>query len=162
MMKTFVAVIGLAIAPAIASAQNSPLVGTWKLIGADAQLPDGRVVQDYGSAPSGLVIFTADGQYMTGIYRGPADRLKFASKDRTKGTFEEYRDAQLSTSASFGRYAVDQAKNIIIFSTVSSSYPNRDGATSVDPFTLQNDTLQWRVTARPDGSVPISRFVRVR
>jgi hypothetical protein len=162
MVKTFAALVGLALSPAIAFAQNSPIAGTWKLVAADVQLPDGRVVQDYGSAPSGLAIFTADGQYMIGIYRGPADRLKFASKDRTKGTLEEYRDAQLSTSASFGRYTVDQANHTIAFSTVSSSYPNRDGATSVDAFTLQNDSLAWRVRPRPDGSVPISKFVRVR
>lgn len=161
MVKMFAALIGLTLAPAIGVAQHSQLVGTWRLVGADVQRPDGRVEPDYGSAPSGLAIFTADGQYMIEIYRGPADRMKFASKDRTKGTCEEYRDAQLSTSASFGRYTVDEANHTIAFAAISSSYPNRDGTTNVDPFTLQNDSLAWRVVPRPDGSVPISRFVRV-
>lgn len=162
MVKTFAALIGLALAPAIAVAQDAPLVGTWKLVAADVQRPDGQVVADYGSAPDGLAIFTADGQYMIEVYRGPADRMKFASNDRTKGTCEEYRDAQLSTSASFGRYTVDQTNHTIAFTAISSSFPNRDGKTNVDPFTLHNDSLAWRVVPRPDGSVPISRFVRVR
>jgi hypothetical protein len=162
MVKMFAALMGLALAPAIGIAQDSPIVGTWKLVAADVQRPDGRVVADYGSAPSGLAIFTADGQYMIEIYRGTADRMKFASNDRTKGTCEEYREAQLSTSTSFGRYAVDQANHTIAFTIIGSSFPNRDGKTNVDAFTLQNDSLAWRVPPRPDGSVPISRFVRVR
>jgi Lipocalin-like domain len=162
MMKIFAALIVVALAPAIGVAQDSQLVGTWKLVAADVQRPDGRVLPDYGSAPSGMAIFTADGQYMIEIYRGPADRMKFAANDRSKGTCDEYRDAQLSTSASFGRYTVDQANHTIAFATTSSSYPNRDGKTQVEPFTLQNDSLAWRVVPRPDGSVPISRFVRVR
>jgi hypothetical protein len=163
MVKMFAALIGLALAPAIGVAQDSPLVGTWKLVAADVQQPDGRVLPDYGSAPKGLAIFTADGQYMLEIYRGKADRIQFASNDRTKGTCEEYRDAQLSTSASFGRYTVDQANHTIAFTAIGSSFPNReDGKAHVDPFTLQNDSLAWRVPPRPDGSVPISRFVRVR
>jgi hypothetical protein len=102
-MKTFAALIGIALFPAIGVAQSSPLVGTWKLIAADVMRSDGRTAGDYGSAPSGLAIFTADGQYMVEIYRGPTERMKFAANDRSKGTPEEYRDSQLSTSTHFGR-----------------------------------------------------------
>ena len=161
-MKTFIAIIGLGLAPAIGVAQSSPLVGTWKLVAADVMRPDGRTVADYGSAPSGLAIFTADGQYMVEIYRSPSERLKFASNDRSKGTPEEYRDSQLTTSTHFGRYTVDQARHTIAFAIISASYPNLDGTTQVRPFTLQGDSLAWRVPPRPDGSVPVSRFVRVQ
>jgi len=56
----------------------------------------------------------------------------------------------------------DQAKNIITFSTVSSSYPNRDGATSVDPFTLQK---RHAAVASPGSAGWVGadlEFVRVR
>jgi hypothetical protein len=162
MLKLFAALIGLAIAPAVLVAQSSPIVGTWKLVAADVIRPDGQTVADYGSAPSGLAIFTAGGEYMVEIYRGPADRLQFASKDRSKGTPEEYRDSQLSTSTHFGRYTVDETKQTITFAIVSASYPNLDGTTQVRPFTLQGDSLTWRVPPRPDGSVPVSRFVRAK
>lgn len=66
----FAAPILLALAPALAMAQDSPLVGTWKLVAADVQRPDGRVLPDYGSAPTELAIFTADGQYMLEICTG--------------------------------------------------------------------------------------------
>lgn len=162
MLKTLAALIALALSPALGVAQGSQLVGTWKLVAADVIRPDGRTVADYGSAPSGLAIFTADGQYVVEVYRGPAERAKFASNDRSKGTPEEYRDAQLSTSTHFGRYTVDQASHTITFAIMSSSFPNLDGTTQVRPFTLQGDSLAWRVKARPDGSVPVSRFTRVR
>lgn len=162
MLKAFATLIGLALFPAIGVAQNAQLVGTWRLVAADVVRPDGRAVADYGSAPSGLAVFTADGQYVVEVYRGAADRTKFASNDRAKGTPEEYRDAQLSTSTHFGRYTVDEANHTITFAIISGSFPNLDGTTQVRPFTLQGDSLVWRVKPRPDGSVPVSKFVRVR
>jgi hypothetical protein len=88
-----------------ATAQNTSIVGTWALTAADKILPDGTRVPDYGPSPHGLVIFAANGYYSLQIYR--AERLKFASGDKFKGTLEEYQDASLSMSVSFGRYSVD-------------------------------------------------------
>lgn len=160
MLKTLAALLGLAVLPATAFAQDSQLVGTWKLVAADVIRPDGQQVADYGSSPRGIAIFTADGQYVVEVYRGP-ERTKFASKDRSRGTPDEYRDAQLSTSTHFGRYTVDPAKGTITFMITSSSFPNLDGTTQVRPFKLEGDSLTWRVPPRPDGSVPVTRFVRV-
>ena len=71
----------------VASAQTSSIVGTWVLTRAEKLLPDGTRVSDFGDNPHGLVIFTADGYYSVQIYR--ADRLKFSSSDKLKGTQEE-------------------------------------------------------------------------
>jgi hypothetical protein len=160
MLKTLVLLIGLSTYPAIAAAQDPQLVGTWKLVAADVIQPDGRQVADYGSSPRGIAMFTADGQYVVQIYR--AERTKFASNDRSKGTPEEYKDAAMQISTHFGRYSVDHAKHTITFAITSASFPNLDSTTQVRPFTLVNDSLTWRVPPRPDGSVPVSRFVRVR
>ena len=89
-------------------AANS-FVGTWKLIAADKLLPDGTRVADYGTQPHGLAIFTADGHFMVEVFRDV--RVKFASNDRAKGTPEEYKDASLSASCSFGTYSVDPASS---------------------------------------------------
>jgi hypothetical protein len=160
MIRTFAVLIGLALHSAIAFTQGPQLVGTWKLVAADVVRPDGSTAADYGPSPRGLAVFTADGQYVVQIYR--AERTRFATNDRSRGTPEEYKDAALSISTHFGRYTVDQAKGTITFAITSASFPNVDGTTQVRPFTLEGDSLAWRVPPRPDGSVPVSRFVRVR
>ena len=136
------------------------IIGTWELAAADKLLPDGTRVSDYGPNPHGLVIFTADGRYSLQIYR--TNRLKFASGEKFSGTPEEYKDASLGMSASFGHYEVDPVKHIITFHRDRSSVPNQDDTTGVDPYELNGDTLSWKVAARKDGSIPITVLRRAR
>jgi len=110
---------------------------------ADKLLPDGTSTLDYGSNPHGLVIFTPEGYYSVQIYR--TDRLNFASGDKFKGTLEEYQDAALSMSLSFGRYSVDSVNHTITFQTDRSSVPNRDDTTAVRAYELKGDELSWKV-----------------
>jgi hypothetical protein len=139
---------------------TNPLVGSWKLIAADKFLPNGtRVTDYYGTAPHGLVIFTADGHYTVSIF-GEV-RTKFAGKDREKGTFDEYKAAQLTSSCSFGTYSVDTSTHKLTFHTDRSTYPNNDDTTVVRDYELDGDTLSWRVTPRPDGSIPITVLRRI-
>jgi hypothetical protein len=142
-----------------AFSQSKLLVGSWRLIAANKILPDGSEVADYGTDPRGIAIFTADGHYVIEIYR--SDRIKFASGDRAKGTPEEYKDASLSSSCHFGTYTVDVAKGAITFHIDRATYPNWDETTRVSTFTLEGDTLTWRVPHRPDGSTPVSVFSRM-
>ncbi|MET0552061.1 MAG: lipocalin-like domain-containing protein [Vicinamibacteria bacterium] len=135
-------------------------VGTWTLVAADKLLPDGTRIEDYGPGPHGLAIFTADGRYSVSIYR--ADRRKFASNDKLTGTPEEYRDVSLGMSAHFGRYTVDGAKGVVTLEIDRASYPNWDGASRATPFEIVGDELTWKVPPRPDGSIPISTFRRVK
>jgi Lipocalin-like domain len=154
-------VLALVVAgPVAATAQTPPIVGTWALARAEKLLPDGSRVSDYGPNPHGLAIFTADGFYSVHIYR--AERLKFASGDKLKGTPEEYRDASLSMSDHFGRYEVDPAKGTITFHIDRASFPNWDDTNPVRSYELKGDELSWRVAPRPDGSVPITVLRRAR
>jgi translation initiation factor 2B subunit (eIF-2B alpha/beta/delta family) len=134
--------------------------GTWALIGADKILPDGTLVSDFGASPHGLVIFTADGHYAVEICR--ADRLKFSSGDKLKGTAEEYKDASLGMSVHFGRYTVDPAKNTISFHIDRASFPNWDDTTQVRTYEMTGDELTWKVPARPDGSIPLTVLRRIK
>jgi Lipocalin-like domain len=143
-----------------ATAQPDSIVGTWKLIAADKLLPDGTRAADYGAEPHGLVIFTADGYYTVEIYR--ADRTKFSSGDRLKGTPDEYKEAFLGMSVHFGRYTVDPSTHTISFIIDRASFPNWDGATQVRSYELKGDELSWKVPPRPDGSVPITVLRRVK
>src|SRR5262245_5361473 len=147
-------------APFSATAQTPSIVGTWVLVRADKELPDGNRVPDYGPNPHGLAIFTADGYYSVHIYR--AERMKFSSGDKLKGTPEEYRDASLSMSDHFGRYSVDSLKGTITFHIDRSSFPNLDDTTPVRPYELKGDRLSWRVAPRQDGSIPITLLQRDR
>lgn len=160
MIKLLPLLAALVIGPPTTTAQTSPVVGTWVLTAADKQLPDGSRVHDYGDHPHGLVIFTNDGYYSIQIYR--AERLKFSSGDKLKGTSEEYKDASLGASVHFGRYTVDPDKHIITFHTDRAAFPNWDDTTRVTPYELKGDELSWKVPARPDGSIPITVLQRVR
>lgn len=136
------------------TAQTADITGTWTLVKADKLLPDGTRVSDYGDNPHGLVIFTADGYYSVQIYR--ADRLKFSSGDKLKGSPEEYKQASLSTSSHFGRYSVDPVKHTITFHIDRASFPNQDDTTQVRAYEMNGDELSWKVAPRPDGSIPIT------
>jgi hypothetical protein len=160
MMKHLLLFACLLVPPFSTFAQTSPIAGTWVLTGADKLLPDGTRVADYGANPHGLVIFTADGYYSVQIYR--ADRVKFSSGDRLKGTPEEYRDAALGMSVHFGRYTVDPVKSTIHFEIDRASFPNLDDTTQVRTYEMKGDELSWKVAARPDGSIPITVLRRVQ
>src|SRR5882724_2021733 len=138
---------------------TNPFVGNWKLIAADKVLPDGTRVPDYGAQPHGMAIFTADGHYMIEVFRDV--RIKFASKDRAKGTLEEYKDAALSASCLFGTYSVDPATSKVTMKIDRATFPNYDDTTQVRAYELKGDILSWRVPARPDGSIPITVLRRI-
>ncbi len=137
----------------------NPFIGTWKLIAADKILQDGTRVPDYGTQPHGLAIFTADGHFVVEVFRDV--RTKFASNDRAKGTFEEYKDASLSASCLFGTYSVDPASSKVTMKIDRATFPNYDDTTQVRAYELKGDTLSWRVPARPDGSVPVTVLLRI-
>jgi Lipocalin-like domain len=142
------------IATLAATAQSSSIAGTWVLTGAYKILPDGTRASDYGNNPHGLVIFTSDGHYSVQIYR--AERQKFSSGDKLKGTAEEYKEACLSTSVHFGTYSLDPVKHTITFHIDRSSFPNQDDTTQVRPYVMSGSELSWKVAPRPDGSIPVT------
>jgi hypothetical protein len=132
-----------------ATAQPFSIAGTWVLTAAYKILPNGTRASDYGDNPHGLVIFTSDGHYSVQIYR--AERGKFSSGDKLKGTAEEYKEASLSMSVHFGTYSLDPVKHTITFHIDRSSFPNQDDTTQVRSY-----ELSWKVPPRPDGSVPVT------
>ena len=160
MLKRTALITALLTVSASAMAQDTSIAGTWVLTAAEKLLPDGKRVSDYGPNPHGLAIFTTDGYYSVQIYR--AERLKFSSGDKFQGTLEEYKDASLSASVHYGRYAVDPVKHTITFKIDRSSVPNLDDTTAVREYELKGDELSWRVAPRQDGSIPLTALRRVK
>ncbi|MDE1175901.1 MAG: lipocalin-like domain-containing protein [Edaphobacter sp.] len=160
-MTRWMILLALLFVPSVAMhVQTDSIAGTWLLTGADKILPDGTRIADYGMNPHGLVVFTKDGHYMVEIYR--ADRARFSSDDKTKVTADEYKQAALGMSVHFGTYMLDSAKGTISFHVDRASNPNWDDTTQVRAYTLRGDELEWKVAARPDGSIPVTVLRRAQ
>lgn len=157
---SLIATVALAVSSVHAQVgTTNPFVGSWRLIAADKLLPDGTRVADYGAQPHGMAIFTADGHMMIEVFRDV--RIKFAGNDRAKATFEEYKDASLSSSCTFGTYSVDPASSKVTMKIDRATFPNYDDTTQVRAYELKGDILSWKVPPRPDGSITITVFRRI-
>jgi hypothetical protein len=138
----------------------SPLTGTWKLAAADVIHPDGRRERDYGAAPQGLLMIDGEGRYSLQIFK--AERPRFASGDRAKGTPAEYAAAVLGSSTHFGELSVDPAAHLLTFKVAAASFPNQDATVQKRTYELVGDELSYRVAPRPNGDVPISVWRRAK
>jgi lipocalin-like protein len=113
------------------------LVGAWTLVSSTSKQPD----------------------YSSPTLR--ADRPKFASNNRLKGTADENKAAVIGGIASFGTYTVDEAKKTYTLKTQGSTYPNLEGTESVRPFSIEADTLNVTNPAPTSGG-PASQLVYKR
>ena len=154
------AMMGLALtmAAGAASAADFPLAGTWTLTAADRITPAGVREHDYGAAPKGRLIVDAQGRYSLQIFK--AERARFASGDKKRGSPEEYAAASLGASTHYGTITIDEAAHQLVFRIEGASFPNWEGATQKRAYELKGDALSWRVPTAPDGNVPISQWKR--
>ncbi len=112
-----------------ASAQQKSLkdrlVGTWHFVVAEVTAPDGKKSYPFGPTPRGMVIFTADGNFMqTHI---ASEVPKIANGNRLNATPEEYAGIMRGTIAQFGTYTVDEEKKTFTMKFTASTFPNWDG-----------------------------------
>ncbi|MBN3845621.1 MULTISPECIES: lipocalin-like domain-containing protein [Burkholderiaceae] len=154
-----VCLLWTAVARADATAFDPSLVGTWTLVAADVQHPDGSRASDYGAAPKGLLLIDAQGHYSLQIFK--AERPQFASGDKGAGTPTEYKAAVMGSSTHFGTISVDQAGGTLTFHIQNASFPNWEGAQQKRSYELKDGKLSYRVTPRPNGDIPISIWQRL-
>jgi len=155
--------IGGSLATASAAGERTALpralVGTWALVAADVQHPDGSVGRDYGAAPRGSMMVDAAGRYTLMIYK--SERPRFASGDRATGTPEEYRETALGISVHYGMLSADVKAHTLTFAIEQASVANWNGTRQVRHYQLQGGVLRYTVAARPNGDIPISIWRRV-
>jgi len=130
------------------------LVGTWALVAADVQHPDGSVGHDYGTMPRGSMMIDASGRYTLMIYK--SERPRFASGDRATGTPAEYRESALGVSTHFGTLGADAKARTLTFAIEQASFANWNGTTQVRTYELKGGVLRYSVAPRPNGDIPIS------
>lgn len=156
-------VLAYALSPSVgradSSAAQSALVGTWSLVAADIEHPDGTRARDYGAAPRGLLLIDAHGHYSLQIFK--AERPKFVSGDKGAGTPDEYRAAVMGSSTHFGTIGVDSDGKTLIFHIEHASFPNWEGQEQKRRYELNGGQLSYRVAPRPNGDVPISVWQRI-
>ncbi len=145
--------------PALAK-DMTPLTGTWTLVAADLIKPDGTRMHDYGDNPKGQLIIDTHGHYSVQIYA--SERPRFASNDKATGTPEEFKAAVLGSSVHFGTIKIDEAAHVLTLHLEHSIYPNQEGTQQERVYELNGDELSYRIQPRPDGSIPISVWRRVR
>jgi len=123
------AVLALALTAAPAGAQQKSLrdqlVGSWNFVVAEVVAPDGKKSFPFGETPTGILIFTAGGQFAQ--IHTASDLPKIVSNNRLTGTPEEYSTIMRRSISLFGTYSVDEEKKTVTYNIASSSYPNFAG-----------------------------------
>jgi len=155
--------IGGSLATASAASERATLpralIGTWTLVAADVQHPDGSMSRDYGAAPRGSMMVDAVGRYTLMIYK--SERPRFASGDRATGTPEEYRETALGMSVHYGMLSADVKACTLTFAIEQASFANWNGTRQVRRYQLQGKVLRYTVAARPNGDIPISVWRKI-
>jgi len=130
------------------TAAKPSLAGTWTLVLVDNVLPDGSRIHLYGAQPHGILMFDDRGRYSLQILS--ADRPRFASNDKSKGTAEEYQASMRGSNSHFGRYTVHN-DSTITFHIEHASFPNWEGTEQKRSFTLLSDELKYTVLTPTSG-----------
>ncbi len=146
---------GEALGQAKVKISKEQLVGAWANVSVQVERSDGNKVETFGPNPKGVLIFTADGRYALVLTR--PDLPKIASKDRLKGTPEEYQAVVQGSLAHFGTYSVNEAEGTYIFHVESSTYANDTGTDQIRIVTsLSRDELK---VTNPSPTTPTKAYV---
>jgi Lipocalin-like domain len=148
----------------MSSAQNNPLLGTWKLISAIATSPEGNIEPDaYGSNPIGYITYTPEGRMMVMFSRSDRSPLggnmhSPLSRDMRSVSVEERAEAFSTFNAYAGTYTLNG--NTVTHHVEVASIPNRVGTDLIRTFTLSGSraTLKTPPTLS-DGVLKVFELV---
>lgn len=153
-----IAALALALGSGACAVAAPSLAGTWTLTAADDLHADGARTHAYGEAPKGRLIIDDQGRYSLQIFK--AERPRFASGDKRKGTAAEYEAASLGASTHFG--TIEVGDRTLTFHIEGASFPNWEGAAQQRRYELKGDELSYQVPAAPNGTIPISVWKRLK
>ena len=99
-LLTTVTLVSFAL-PSIAAAQSAKdVVGTWTLVSAEIIMPDGKKTPGFGTKPTGMLVFTEDGDFIYLYTR--SDLPKIASNSRATTTPQEGAEISQGSIATYG------------------------------------------------------------
>jgi hypothetical protein len=139
-----------------AQVSKDQLVGSWSLVSLTLN-QDGKKREPFGSNPTGLMIFDANGRFAQVITR--PDVAKFASGNRETGTPEENKAAVQGSIANFGTYTVSEGT--LSLRIEGSSFPNWRGADQKRTIAISGDELKW-TNPTPSAGAGTAELVRKR
>jgi hypothetical protein len=113
------------------------LVGSWKAV-SFTDIPDrGENVYPFGTAPTGLMIYTADGYFSASVIAGP---ISVVPKDTSAMSVDELRALSHEFLSWFGTYRTKDSQTIV-FHIDGSSWPSYDGTEQTRKCRLEQDSL---------------------
>jgi hypothetical protein len=137
---------------------NPSLAGTWTLVAADKELPDGTRVHDqYGEHPKGRLTIDAKGRYSVEIFR--PDLPNFDANE-AEPTSAEYRDAMEAASVHYGQITVDWTNHTLRVAIDGALFPNLRGSVQMRPFEYDGKILSYRIPRNAEGIVRLSVWRR--
>jgi Lipocalin-like domain len=156
---------GVALGTTFAGAQQAPLkerlVGTWTVVSQYTIAPDGKREELYGVKPIGRLTFDAGGRFSYILFN-PA-RPVFASRDKYKGTPEEYTTAVQGGQAYFGTFSVNEAGDRIVYHIEGSLEPSWQGTDRAGAsVTLIDDELKYNATTPSTGVTAYQVWKRMK
>jgi hypothetical protein len=156
---------GVALGATSAGAQPASLkerlVGTWTVVSQYTIAPDGKREEVYGVKPIGRLIFDAGGRFSYILFN-PA-RPKFASRDKNKGTPEEYAAVVQGGQAYFGTFSVNEAGDRIVYHIEGSLEPSWQGTDRTGAsVTLIDDELKYNATTPSTGVTAYQVWKRIK
>jgi len=140
-----------------AAGSHPSFAGTWTLVAADKELPDGTRTHEYGEHPKGRLMIDAMGRYSLQIFQ--PERPNFAT-DEAEPSPAEYRSAVEGASTHYGHISVDWTHHTLRFAPEEALYPNLRGTVQNRRFEFSGGVLSYRIPRTPEGIVRISAWRR--
>lgn len=137
------------------------VAGTWRMVSAQID-PDGKNLPAYGSAPSSLLVFTADLHFVAVMTDSTIP--KFAFNERGQKTGHENQAALAGSIGLFGTYTVDKTGAFSGNRVAGSTFPNWIGSVRTRQelqMVVEGDRLLETFT-RPEGTKIVIVWQRVK
>jgi hypothetical protein len=134
---------------------KNKFIGTWKLVSAEAQRPNGEVIPyRYRAGSIGYIMYDATGHMAVQLMQ--PNRPKFASGDLDKGAPEEIKAAFDGYGAYFGAYEIHEAEGFVIHHVEGSLFPNNVGTEQKRFFEFSGDKLILKPPPRQVGGEQVA------
>ena len=125
--------------------ETGNFIGTWRLLGFEDRQPNGEVNFPYGQHPVGLLIYDAHGNMAVQIMS--RERQPLPANDYSKIDAEKVKEAVAGFTAFFGKYEVDEERQVIIHQVEGHVLPGSVGKELPRAFEFSDDQLILKPSA---------------